>query len=84
MDLFTNECAEQNNDINVWLVSSRASTHRLLIARIRQLNVVWSRALLSALVYLDFVVDLNLRTLKMRLSALKKLKLCTTSEKGLP
>lgn len=40
--------------------------------------------LLSALVYLDFVVDLNLKTLKLRPSALKIPKLCTTLKKDLP
>ncbi len=43
----------------------------------------WILALLSALVYPDFVMDLNLKTLNLRSFALKIYKLCTTLKKDL-
>ena len=50
---------------------------------IRQLNGVWSRALLCALFYPDFIVDLNLNTLNLHYFAFEIYKPCTTLKKDL-
>ncbi len=39
--------------------------------------------MLTALIYPDFVVDLNLKTLNLRPFVLEIYKLCTTLKKGL-
>ena len=57
---------------------------KLIIQWIRRTSRGQDLAPLPYLIYRHFVMDLNLKTHKLRLFALKILKLCTTLKKDLP
>ena len=57
---------------------------KLMIQWIRRASRCQDQAPLPYLIYRHFVMDLNLKTHKLRLFALKILKLCTTLKKDLP